>query len=180
MRKDEQIFLGMALKDRGKDDPNPVARSKELKQVRKKKQQENTWNFELVKVDLKDLIHKTQGPDLHGEMLNDRRDWVQEFMKENGMMPPEEVSDYYVAQEPKITPEEERALKLLEEEKAKEKAKKKKEEAEKEKEKEKAEKKDKKDKGKKKKKKKGGDDDDPSKNLALMGPSEVVYKFEEF
>ena len=170
MRQEELIFLGMAPKPKKKEEA-PIQKAKEVAENRKKTQEENANEFETAKEELKDLIRDNEGPDIQDEMLKERRDWVREYMKDHGMNPPEDLKDFYERfnVEQPLSPEEEEAKKLAEEEEAKGKKKKK------------EEKKDKKEKGKKgKKKKKSKDDDDPTKNLALMGPSEVVQKFDEF
>jgi hypothetical protein len=108
------------------------------------------------------LIRENEGPDIQEAMLKERRDWVQEYKATHNGKPPEDLTDFYnrFNVETPLSPEEEEAKRLAEEDEAKNK-KKKKEEKKKEK------------KGKKKKKKES-EDDDPKKNLALIGPSEVV------
>lgn len=100
-------------------------------------------------------------------MLKDRRDWVQDVRAQKAGKVPEDLKDFYnrFNVDAPLSPEEEEAKRLEEEEAAKAKKKKK---GEKKKE-------------KKKKGKKGGDEEeDPTKNLAMIGPTEVVSKFDEF
>jgi hypothetical protein len=104
-------------------------------------------------------------------MLKERRDWIQDSKADHGGKPPDDLKDFHnrFNVETPLSPEEEEAKKLEDEEAAKGKKKKKD---------------DKKKDTKGKKKKKGGkgddDDNDPTKNLAMIGPSEVVQKFDEF
>ncbi len=89
-------------------------------------------------------------------MLYEWREWIWQYMQENGMKPPPDLKKFYewFDVEAPLTPEQEALRKLEEEEAAK------------------AKKKKKKPKPKGKKKKKGGDDDKP--NIVTVGPTEVV------
>jgi hypothetical protein len=92
-------------------------------------------------------------------MLKERRDWIQEYKANHANKPPDEIKGYYerLNVETPLSPEEEEAKRLQDEEDAKGKKKKKKEEK-------------KKAKGKKKK----GDDGEEKKQVAKLGPSEVI------
>lgn len=130
-------------------------------------QQEHANQFVTEKEELKDLIRENEGPDLVESMLKDRRDWIQDVRAQKAGKVPDDLKDFYSRfnVEAPLSPEEEEQKRLDDEEAAKAKKKKK---GEKKKE-------------KKKKGKKGKDDDeDPTKNLAMIGPSEVVQKFDEF
>lgn len=170
MRQEELIFLGMARKPKTKEEmkKDPIKRMTETMKARKYTQQSNTETFDTAKEELKELIRDNEGPDIQEAMLKERRDWVQEYKASHNGKPPEDLTDFYnrFNVETPLSPEEEEAKRISEEEESKNK-KKKKEEKKKEK------------KGKKKKKKES-EDDDPKKNLAMIGPSEVVQKFDEF
>ena len=98
-------------------------------------------------------------------MLKERREWIHDYKNLHANKPPDDLKEYYERfnVETPLTPEEEEAKKLQEEEEAK--AKKKKKEPKKE---------------AKKKKKKGDDGDEGKTQIAKIGPSEVVQKFDEF
>ena len=110
---------------------------------------------------MKNEIDENEGLDIQEQMLKERRDWTQEYKALHANKPPTDLKDFYERfnTETPLSPEEEELKKLQEEEEAKNKKKKKKEE--------------KKDKGKKKKKKGDGGDEE-SKQVAKLGPSEIV------
>lgn len=101
-------------------------------------------------------------------MLKDRRDWIHQYKALHANKPPEDLKEFYERNnvETPLTAEEEEAKKLQDEEDAK--AKKKKKEG------------GKKDAGKKNKNKKKGDDGEEKKQVAKLGPKEVVQKFDGF
>ena len=136
-----------------------ITKSKRTEESRKRLQQENWEDYERNLKTIKEDIKENEGYDIQEEMLTQRRDWIREEMRRNGMKPPKDLSNFYKQQEvQKPMSANEEALKKLQEEED-----------------EKAKKKAKKDKGKKgkaKKKKKGDDDDKP--DIVLTGPSEVV------
>ena len=133
-------------------------------------QQENAKQYEDEKEEIKDMIKENEGPDITALMAEDRRRWVQDYKGKHGNKPPDDLTDFYKKFDVQValSPEDEEARKAEEEEKSKSKKKdKKKEEKKKDK--------------KGKKGKKGGDGDgDAQDNLAMVGPSEVVQKFDEF
>ena len=124
-------------------------------------------DFKSEKDFLKDEVECNEGQDIEENMLKERRDWVQEYKANHNGKAPDDLKDFYdrFNVETPLTPEEQEAKRLQDEEDAKAKKGKK----------DKA----KKDKGKKKKKK-GGDDDDGGKQTVKIGPSELVRKFDEF
>lgn len=95
----------------------------------------------------KEEILLDEGDDIMEQMKKERRDWIQDFKQIHASKPPEDVKGFYdrFKTEIPLSPEEEEAKKLLDEEEGKSKGKKK--EA-------------KKDAKKKGKGKKGGDDED--------------------
>lgn len=99
-------------------------------------------------------------------MKKERRDWIQDYKQIHASKPPNDVKKFYDRNKTEIplSPEEEEAKRLADEEAEKAK---------------KGKKKDGKKDGKKKGKKKG-DDKDEKLQIVKIGPSEVVQKFDEF
>ncbi len=113
--------------------------------------------FENSKKEIFDDILTIEGNDIIDQMLKERRDWIQEQKAMQNGKPPADIAKFYERNnlEAPLSPEEEAAKKAEEE-------------AEKGK-------KGKKEKKKEKKGKKGkGDDDDGDKQIAKIGPTEVV------
>lgn len=169
MRQDELVFLGMAPRPKTleemKNDPNQ--KSGKTQNERKKRQEENMDEYERQKNKLKNEIKDNEGPDITETMKEERREWYRDQMRQNGMVPPDALDDFYKRFDVQVplTPEEIELQKQAEEEASKKKKDKKKE---------------KKDKKGKKGKKKKDDGDEGGKDLYMVGPSEVVRKFDEF
>jgi len=122
-------------------------------------QEDHMIVFDNAKQELEDAIEEIEGNDIMDNMLQERREWIQEQKAIANGKVPQDIAKFYERnnlQEP-LSPEEQ-AAKDAEDEAGGKKGKK-----------------DKK-KEKKGKKKKGGDDDD--KQIAKIGPSEVVLKFD--
>jgi hypothetical protein len=120
--------------------------------------------FDNAKLELEDNIEEIEGNDIIDNMLKERREWIQEQKAITNGKVPADISKFYERNnlETPLSPEEEAAKQAADEA---EKGKKGKKEKKKE---------------KKGKKGKGGGDDDDSKQVAKIGPSEVVLKFDEF
>lgn len=130
---------------------------------RKQLQEDHMIVFDNAKQELMDNIDVIEGNDIRDNMLKERREWImEEKAKMNGKIP-NDIAKFYERNnlETPLSPEEEEAKKAAEEA---EKGKKGKKEAKK------------KDKGKKGK----SADDDDSKQVAKIGPSEIVMKFDQF
>ena len=110
-------------------------------------------------------VLEDEGDDIMEQMKKERRDWIQDYKQVHASKPPDDVKGFYnrLKTEVPLSPEEEEAKRLAEEEEGKSKGKKK--DAKKE---------------AKKKKGKKGDDGDDKKAIVKIGPSEVVQKFDEF
>lgn len=154
------VFLGMAKKPRVKDGKkDPIELMKETEENRKLVQKNFMDEFENAKEELKDEIQENEGNDIEENMLKERRDWIHQYKALHANKPPDDLKEFYERNnvETPLSPEEEEAKKLQDEEDAKAK-KKKKDGAKKE--------------GKKKGKKK--DDGEEKKQVAKLGPKEVV------
>lgn len=164
MRQEEMIFLGMQRKPKTDEElkHGPIQMAEGTAENRKQKQEDNMLVFDKAKQDLGDEIDNIEGNDIVDKMLKERRDWIQEQKAMQAGKPPADIVKFYERNnlETPLSPEEQ-AIKDAEAE---------------------AEggKKKKKDAKKKGKKGKGGDDGDDDKQVAKIGPSEVVQKFDEF
>lgn len=118
--------------------------------------------FDNAKEELMDEIEEIEGNDIIDNMLKERREWIQQQKAMTNGKIPADIAKFYERNnlETPLSPEEEAAKKAEEE-------------AEKGK-------KGKKEKKKEKKGKKGKEKDDDSKQIAKIGPSEIVQKFDEF
>ena len=120
--------------------------------------------FDRAKQELADEIEALDGNDIEDQMLKERRDWIQEQKTMQAGKPPADITKFYERNnlETPLSPEEEAAKKAEEEAGAGKKGKK--------------------EKKKEKKGKKGGKggDDDEGGQVAKIGPSEIVLKFDEF
>ena len=158
------IFLGMQRKPKTDEElkHGPIQMAESTAENRKQKQEDNMLVFDKAKTDLQDEIDTIEGNDIVDKMLKERRDWIQEQKAMQAGKPPADIVKFYERNnlETPLSPEEQ-AIKDAEAE---------------------AEggKKKKKDAKKKGKKGKGGDDGDDDKQVAKIGPSEVVQKFDEF
>lgn len=118
--------------------------------------------FDNAKQELEDNIEEIEGNDIIDNMLKERREWIQEQKAIMNGKVPADIAKFYERNnlETPLSPEEEAEKAAAEEaEKGKGKKEKKKEK-----------------KGKKGKK----DDDDGGNQVAKIGPSEVVLKFDQF
>lgn len=118
--------------------------------------------FDNAKQELMDNIEEIEGNDIVDNMLKERREWIQEEKaKQNGKIPADIVKFYERNNlETPLSPEDEEAKKLAEEQEKGKKGKKEK-------------KKEKKGKGKK-----GAGEE--KNQVAKIGPSEIVLKFDQF
>lgn len=118
--------------------------------------------FDNAKQELMDNIEEIEGNDIIDNMLKERREWIQEEKaKQNGKIPAD-IAKFYERNnlETPLSPEDEEAKKLAEEQEKGKKGKKEK-------------KKEKKGKGKK-----GAGEE--KNQVAKIGPSEIVLKFDQF
>ncbi len=124
-------------------------------------------DFKTAREVVKQELIRDEGDEIMEQMKQERRDWIQDYKQLHASKPPDDVKKFYdrLKTEEPLSPEEEEAKRLAEEEKAKSKDKKKSEP--------------KKQGGKKGKDKKGDDKDDKAQ-IVKIGPSEVVQKFDEF
>lgn len=134
----------------------------ETAEHRKQLQEDHMIVFDNAKEELMDEIEEVEGNDIIDNMLKERREWVQQQKAMTNGKIPADIAKFYERNnlETPLSPEEEAAKKAEEE-------------AEKGK-------KGKKEKKKEKKGKKSKEKDDDSKQIAKIGPSEVVLKFDEF
>ena len=120
--------------------------------------------FDNAKEELEDNIEEIEGSDIIDNMLKERREWIQEQKAMMNGKVPADIAKLYERNnlETPLSPEEEAAKKAEEEAGAGKKGKK--------------------EKKKEKKGKKGGKggDDDEGGQVAKIGPSEIVLKFDEF
>jgi hypothetical protein len=160
------IFLGMQRKPKTAAElaDDPIKKMLETAEHRKQLQEDHMIVFDNAKLELEDNIEEIEGNDIIDNMLKERREWIQEQKAMTNGKVPADISKFYERNnlETPLSPEEEAAKQAAEEA---EKGKKGKKEKKKE---------------KKGKKGKGGGDDDDSKQVAKIGPSEVVLKFDEF
>jgi SpoVK/Ycf46/Vps4 family AAA+-type ATPase len=117
--------------------------------------------FDFAKQELEDDIEAIEGVDIMENMLNERRVWIQEQKAQTNGKVPQDIAKFYERNnlEQPLNAEDEEAKKAAEDDKGKKKGAK--------------------DKGKKDKKKKGKDDGD-DKQVAKIGPSEIVLHFDQF
>merc|ERR1712188_260736 len=94
-----------------------VALSEEIRERRKKMQQESDDAYERALADELDWVSKKKGPDIKADLLEERRQWILDYRKETGVFPPEFEEFYRRFDEP--TNEEEEEPKGKEEKKAK-------------------------------------------------------------
>lgn len=163
-RQEEMIFLGMQRKPKTEaelKEDDPIREMNEQKIHRKQMQEDHMIVFDNAKQELEDAIEEIEGNDIIDNMLQERRVWIQEQKAISNGKVPADIAKFYERNnlETPLTEEEEAAKAAAEEGKGKGKKEKKKE---------------------KKKGKKGKGDDDDSKQIAKIGPSEVVLKFETF
>lgn len=162
MRQEEMVFLGMVRKPKDPKEEDPISQMLQTKSHRKQLQEDHMIVFDNAKQELMDYIKEVEGNDIEENMLKERRDWVMdEKAKMNGQIP-SDISKFYERNnlETPLSPEEEEAKKLEKEaEKGKKGAKKA-------------------DKGKAKGKGKGKGEKEEKNQVAKIGPSEVVLKFD--
>jgi SpoVK/Ycf46/Vps4 family AAA+-type ATPase len=167
LRTEEMEFLGMSRKKKTPEEErnDPVKKMEETRKERKLVQENNWKRYQDAKVEMKEEIEYNQGTDIMEDMLQQRRDWINEQKAMNGNKVPDDIKPFYdrFNTETPTSPEEEAARAA---EEAEEGGKKKK----------KGDKKAKKAKGKKGKK----DDGDDKPQVIKIGTSEVVTKFDDF
>jgi hypothetical protein len=161
------VFLGMQRKPKTTAElalDDPIKQMELTKENRKMMQEDHMIVFDNAKQELEDNIEEIEGNDIIDKMLNERREWIGEQKAQQLGKVPADISKFYERNnlETLLSPEEEAEKAAELEEANKKKAGK-----------------DKKGKDKKGKKGKGGKDDDGnSKNVAKIGPSEIVLKFD--
>ena len=168
LRNEEMEFLGMSRKKKTAEEEraDPVKKMEETRRERKLVQENNWKRYQDAKVEMKEEIEYNQGTDIMEDMLQQRRDWINEQKTINGNKIPEDIKPFYdrLNTETPTSPEEEAAKAAEEEEGGK-----------------------KKKKGGDKKAKKAGkgkgkkkDDGDDKPQVIKIGTSEVVTKFDDF
>jgi len=163
MREEEMIFLGMVrrpqtAKERQAD---PMVARQKTMEVSKMIQFGNQSKYEMDRKNLVKVIAKVEGADIKDKMMKERRDWVTEQRSMFGKIPNDlEKFNKRFEEQPATTPEEEAAMKQAEEDAANAKAKKKEK--------------------KKKKKGKKGAKDKSADTPVIVGPNELVRKFDVF
>jgi IQ and AAA domain-containing protein len=163
-RQEEMVFLGMQRKpktDKELENDNPIQEMNDTNEHRKQLQEDHMIVFDFAKQELEDDIEAIEGVDIMENMLNERRVWIQEQKAQTNGKVPQDIAKFYERNnlEQPLNAEDEEAKKAAEDDKGKKKGAK--------------------DKGKKDKKKKGKDDGD-DKQVAMIGPSEIVLKFDQF
>lgn len=164
MRHEEMIFLGMIRRPKTAAEiaNDPIKQMEATIEHRKQLQEDHMITFDNAKVELEDNIEEIEGNDIIDNMLKERREWIQEQKVITNGKVPTDIAKFYERNnlETPLSPEEEAAKKAAEE-------------AEKGK-------KGKKEKKKDKKGKKGKGEKEEKNQIAKIGPSEVVLKFDEF
>jgi len=162
-RQEEMVFLGMQRKpktDKELENDNPIQEMNDTNEHRKQLQEDHMIVFDFAKQELEDDIEAIEGVDIMENMLNERRVWIQEQKAQTNGKVPQDIAKFYERNnlEQPLNAEDEEAKKAAEDDKGKKKGAK--------------------DKGKDKKKK--GKDDGDDKQVAKIGPSEIVLKFDQF
>lgn len=163
LRMEEMIFLGMTRRPQTAQERTrgPLVQMDRTAELRKQVQEDNWIVFDKAKQQIQDEIEAVEGNDIVDQMLKERRDWIQQQKAMNAGKPPKDMSKFADRNnlETPLSPEEEAAKKAEEEaDKGKKKAKEK----------------------KKKEKKKKGKSKDDEPQIAKIGPTEVIQKFDEF
>ena len=146
---------------------DPIKKMEDTRKERKLVQVNNWMRYNDAKTTLREEIEENQGVDIMEDMLQQRRDWINEYKQMHQNKIPEDIKPFYDrfnTQAP-LSPEEEAAKKAEEDEAAAAKGKKKGAK-----------------KAAKKKKGKKGKKGDGEEKLAVVkiGPTEVVTKFDNF
>jgi hypothetical protein len=85
------VFLGMQRKPKTEkelENDNPVQEMKDTNEHRKQLQEDHMITFDFAKQELEDDIEDIEGVDIMENMLNERREWIQEQKAQtNGKVP---------------------------------------------------------------------------------------------
>jgi hypothetical protein len=164
IRLKELEFLGMAPVTN--KTYNPVEAREDIQKERRLRRVEYLNEYDNALVELKDVVFENEGPEIREKMLDERQQWVVDYMERFEGKPPADVEDFYKREEvDNLLSSEDAAKKKIEEEEKK-KAEKEEKKKKKKKDKEKGGKKKKK-KGKKKKKKTDDDAADGTKWIEI-------------
>lgn len=80
LRTEEMEFLGMSRKKKTPEEErnDPVKKMEETRKERKLVQENNWKRYQDAKVEMKEEIEYNQGTDIMEDMLQQRRDWINE------------------------------------------------------------------------------------------------------
>ncbi|KAF4756422.1 hypothetical protein FOZ62_007070, partial [Perkinsus olseni] len=104
MKQEEYIFLGM-LPPVEKPPVDQIALAEEIRVQRRQSQIEASSDYDKALDDELALSRKIKGPDLHKEMLDERREWILEVRKQTGAFPADLEAFYTRFDQPEETVE---------------------------------------------------------------------------